>query len=205
MNLEDLDEVWFEINSLKPKFSGSPANASRVATAKGPLRRLSHWDCRAIQRAAEIETRAAEIEAQIKDSQVTVFDREIKLRSAVLKELGHIDDASVLQLKGRAACEVDTADELMASELMLEGAFNALDASQVVAVASCLVPVENTQAIVEVQVRQGREATHSFPHSLSPSLSFSLSFSLSTFALRRSKARNLSEEGIKSWGKRQRG
>uniref|UniRef100_A0A7S3DYQ9 ATP-dependent RNA helicase Ski2/MTR4 C-terminal domain-containing protein n=1 Tax=Chloropicon laureae TaxID=464258 RepID=A0A7S3DYQ9_9CHLO len=151
MNLEDLDECWFEINSLKPKFSGSARDASRVGTAKGLLKKVGHWDCRGIQRAMEIEAKVAEIEAKIKDSQVTVFDREIKLRSEVLKELGHIDATSVLQLKGRAACEIDTADELMASELMLEGAFNTLDVHQVVAVASCLVPVENTQAVVDVQ------------------------------------------------------
>ena len=59
--------------------------------------------------------------------------------------------AGVLQLKGRAACEVDTADELMASELMLEGAFGSLNIHQVVAITSCLVPVEKSQTQVDVQ------------------------------------------------------
>lgn len=46
--------------------------------------------------------------------------------------------------QGRAASEIDTGDELLASELMFNGTFGALDKHQLAAVVSCLVPVENT-------------------------------------------------------------
>ena len=44
---------------------------------------------------------------------------------------GHTDGDNVIQLKGRTACEVNTADELVVAELVFNGAFSTLDASQV--------------------------------------------------------------------------
>jgi ATP-dependent RNA helicase DOB1 len=144
LGLQDQDDLWFEINNLKLrtlKYRGSSSSIEKVQYSQvaGHKRKM------------DIKKRVKQLEEKIKDSQVTVFNREIKLRSAVLKRLGHIDESGVLTNKGRAACEVDTADELMASELMLEGAFNSLNIHQVVAVASCLVPVERSQAQVELK------------------------------------------------------
>ena len=62
----------------------------------------------------------------------------------MLRKLDHINAAGVVQLKGRAACEVDTADELLTVELMFNGTFNGLDVHQLVALVSCLVPVEKS-------------------------------------------------------------
>ena len=119
-----------------------------MANRKPLEKELSGRELDEIKRKVDISDEISKLEEKIKDSRVTVFNREIKLRSAVLQKLGHIDSSGVLQLKGRAACEIDTADELLASELMLEGAFTALDIHQVVAVVSCLVPVEKSQSQV---------------------------------------------------------
>lgn len=62
----------------------------------------------------------------------------------VLRKLGHISADDVVLLKGRAACEIDTADELLTTELMFNGTFNNLDKHQLVALVSCLVPVEKS-------------------------------------------------------------
>jgi ATP-dependent RNA helicase DOB1 len=53
--------------------------------------------------------------------QLQKFRDELKNRSRVLKMLGHIDADGVLQLKGRAACLIDTGDELLITELMFNG------------------------------------------------------------------------------------
>ena len=53
--------------------------------------------------------------------QLHKFREELKNRSRVLKRLGHINADSVVQLKGRAACFIDTADELLITELMFNG------------------------------------------------------------------------------------
>lgn len=41
-------------------------------------------------------------------------------RSEVLKDLGFIDEESRVQLKGKVACEIHSADELVLTELILE-------------------------------------------------------------------------------------
>lgn len=53
--------------------------------------------------------------------QLQKFRDELRNRSRVLKKLGHIDADGVVQLKGRAACLIDTGDELLVTELMFNG------------------------------------------------------------------------------------
>ena len=57
----------------------------------------------------------------------------------MLRRLGHINQEGVVLAKGRAACEIDTADELLTAELLLNGVFSQLDVPQTVALASCLI------------------------------------------------------------------
>eukprot|EP01082_Thalassiosira_pseudonana_P004518 g4416.t1 g4416 contig15:982396-983073(+) len=57
----------------------------------------------------------------------------------VLKELGHVDGQGVIQTKGRTACEINTANELVVVELMFAGLFNDLTVEQCVALLSCLI------------------------------------------------------------------
>ena len=64
----------------------------------------------------------------------------------------------MVQLKGRAACELDTADELLTTELMFNGVFGGLDKHQLVALVSCLVPVEKSN------VRTPSSADHAADH-----------------------------------------
>ena len=63
----------------------------------------------------------------------------------MLRKLGMIDGEGVVTVKGRAACEIDTADELLTTEMMFNGTFNGLDKHQLVALVSCLVPGEKSQ------------------------------------------------------------
>lgn len=62
----------------------------------------------------------------------------------MLRKLGHITAEGVVSMKGRAACEISTGDELLTTELMFNGVFNSLDKHQLVALISCLVPTEKS-------------------------------------------------------------
>ena len=64
---------------------------------------------------------------------------QIRRMRKVLKRLGHTTNENVIDVKGRVACEVNTADELVVTELMFSGAFNDLSVEQVAAMLSCLV------------------------------------------------------------------
>ncbi|MEW5314134.1 MAG: hypothetical protein WDW38_005654 [Sanguina aurantia] len=61
----------------------------------------------------------------------------------------------VVTLKGRAACEIDTADELLVVELMLNGTFSSLDKHQLVALVSCLVPTEKSAEVIKIATSMG--------------------------------------------------
>jgi ATP-dependent RNA helicase DOB1 len=58
----------------------------------------------------------------------------LKKMKRVLRRLGLIDASNVVQTKGRVACEVNTADELLVTELIFNGVFNDLNAGQAVSV-----------------------------------------------------------------------
>ncbi|KAH6817310.1 RNA helicase [Perilla frutescens var. frutescens] len=92
------------------------------------------------QRKAEVNHEIQQLKSKMRDSQLQKFRDELKNRSRVLKRLGHIDGDGVVQLKGRAACLIDTGDELLVTELMFNGTFNDLDHHQVAALASCFIP-----------------------------------------------------------------
>ncbi|KAJ5673871.1 hypothetical protein N7462_009310 [Penicillium macrosclerotiorum] len=64
---------------------------------------------------------------------------ELKNRKRVLRRFGFINDAEVVQLKARVACEISTGDELMLSELLFNGFFNNLTPEQTAAVISVFV------------------------------------------------------------------
>lgn len=62
----------------------------------------------------------------------------------MLRKLGHVSAEGTVTLKGRATCLIDTADELLTAELLMNGVFNSLDIHQLVALVSVLVPVEKS-------------------------------------------------------------
>lgn len=64
---------------------------------------------------------------------------ELKNRKRVLRRLGFVNDADVVQLKARVACEISTGDELVLSELLFNRFFNELTPEQCAAVLSCFI------------------------------------------------------------------
>lgn len=103
------------------------------------------------KRKAEINHEIQQLKSKMRDSQLQKFRDELKNRSRVLKKLGHIDADGVVQLKGRAACLIDTGDELLVTELMFNGTFNDLDHHQVAALASCFIPVDKSNEQIQLR------------------------------------------------------
>ncbi|XP_066308301.1 DExH-box ATP-dependent RNA helicase DExH10-like isoform X1 [Miscanthus floridulus] len=103
------------------------------------------------QRKADLNSEIQQLKSKMRDSQLQKFRDELKNRSRVLKMLGHIDADGVLQLKGRAACLIDTGDELLITELMFNGTFNDLDHHQVASLASCFVPCDKSSEQIRLR------------------------------------------------------
>ncbi|KAF2833537.1 antiviral helicase [Ophiobolus disseminans] len=72
---------------------------------------------------------------------------ELKSRKRVLRRLGFIDDADVVQLKARVACEISTGDELVLSELLFNRFFNELTPEQCAACLSCFIFEEKSNDV----------------------------------------------------------
>lgn len=64
---------------------------------------------------------------------------ELKYRKRVLRRLGYCTTADVIEFKGRVACELSAADELLLTEMIFNGTFNGLSTQQSVALLSCFV------------------------------------------------------------------
>ncbi|KAF2086112.1 putative ATP dependent RNA helicase [Saccharata proteae CBS 121410] len=69
---------------------------------------------------------------------------ELKCRKRVLRRLGFTNEADVVQLKARVACEISTGDELVLSELLFNRFFNELTPEQCAACLSCFIFEEKT-------------------------------------------------------------
>ncbi|OJJ46626.1 hypothetical protein ASPZODRAFT_152081 [Penicilliopsis zonata CBS 506.65] len=81
-------------------------------------------------------------------------------RIFVLKELGFIDDHSRVQLKGKVACEIHSADELVLTELILENVLAEFEPEEIVALLSAFVFQEKTENVPTLTPRleKGKEA-----------------------------------------------
>jgi len=70
-----------------------------------------------------LEAEAAQLRLEIKGTELSKFRNELNSRTKVLRRMGHVDDNDVVQLKGRAAAEVTSGEELLVTELMFNGQF----------------------------------------------------------------------------------
>ncbi|RDL41608.1 p-loop containing nucleoside triphosphate hydrolase [Venustampulla echinocandica] len=68
-------------------------------------------------------------------------------RIKVLQNLDFIDDSSRVQLKGKVACEIHSADELVLTELILDNVLAAYEPAEIVALLSAFVFQEKTDTV----------------------------------------------------------
>ncbi|KAF3939661.1 hypothetical protein ABW19_dt0204916 [Dactylella cylindrospora] len=80
-------------------------------------------------------------------------------RVEVLKELNFIDETSRVQLKGRVACEINSAHELVLTELILENTLADFEPEEMVALLSAFVFQEKTDTVpvVPPKLERGKE------------------------------------------------
>ncbi|XP_078173365.1 RNA helicase, ATP-dependent, SK12/DOB1 protein isoform X2 [Carex rostrata] len=87
----------------------------------------------------ELTARIKLIKKTMRQSTTLAFKDELKARKRVLRRLGYITSEDVVELKGKVACEITSADELTLTELMFSGAFKDISVEQMVALLSCFV------------------------------------------------------------------
>ncbi|EMC93030.1 hypothetical protein BAUCODRAFT_37952 [Baudoinia panamericana UAMH 10762] len=92
------------------------------------------------------------IKDQIDSIRQLMSDQNLQLlpdyqqRISVLKDLGFIDENSRVELKGKVACEIHSADELVLTELVLENVLAEFEPEEIVALLSSFVFQEKTES-----------------------------------------------------------
>ncbi|XP_023546254.1 DExH-box ATP-dependent RNA helicase DExH10 [Cucurbita pepo subsp. pepo] len=147
MSIEDPEivELVKQIEELERKLYSHPLHKSHEVD-----------QIKCFQRKAEVNHEIQILKTKMRDSQLQKFRDELKNRSRVLKKLGHIDADGVVQLKGRAACLIDTGDELLVTELMFNGTFNDLDHHQIASLASCFIPGDKSNEQIQLRTELAR-------------------------------------------------
>ncbi|KAF0989817.1 hypothetical protein HZS_1505, partial [Henneguya salminicola] len=90
-----------------------------------------------------------ELKTELKDVRAIVKLNDLKARKRVLRRLGFIDSSDMIEVKGRVACEISCADELVLTELLFSGFFNEISHNSICAVLSCFLYQEKSYDGVE--------------------------------------------------------
>ncbi|KAL2513862.1 RNA helicase [Forsythia ovata] len=110
--------------------------------AKSPL---IEQKLRVLHQKKELTAKIKLIRRTMRSSSALAFKDELKARKRVLRRLGYITSDDVVELKGKVAGEISSADELTLTELMFSGVFKDMKVEEMVSLLSCFVWQEKLQ------------------------------------------------------------
>ncbi|KAM1225981.1 hypothetical protein PS2_044169 [Malus domestica] len=87
----------------------------------------------------DLAAKIKSIKKTMRSSTALAFKDELKARKRVLRRLGYVTNDGVVELKGKVACEISSAEELTLTELMFNGAFKDVNVEEMVSLLSCFV------------------------------------------------------------------
>ncbi|CAE5962631.1 unnamed protein product [Arabidopsis arenosa] len=87
----------------------------------------------------ELTAKIKSLKKTVRSSTALAFKDELKARKRVLRRLGYITSDNVVELKGKVACEISSAEELTLTELMFSGIFKDAKVEELVSLLSCFV------------------------------------------------------------------
>ena len=122
-------ELLARRGELKDRLAASP-----LADAPDVLQQLG-----ALGEAKAARRRAEALREKARSCTVLAQRDVLRRKKRVLRRLGLLSADNVVQMKGRVAAEVNSADELLVTELIFSGAFNSLDAAGAAALLSVMV------------------------------------------------------------------
>ncbi|XP_059648304.1 DExH-box ATP-dependent RNA helicase DExH9 [Cornus florida] len=93
----------------------------------------------------ELTAKIKLIKRTMRSSTALAFKDELKARKRVLRRLGYVTSDDVVELKGKVACEISSADELTLTELMFNGVLKDIKVEEMLSLLSCFVWQEKLQ------------------------------------------------------------
>ena len=86
------------------------------------------------------------LKKQIAEAASIIQLDELKCRKRILRRFDFINEADVVQIKARVACQISTGDELLLTELLFDRFFNELSPELCAATLSCFIFDEKVEA-----------------------------------------------------------
>uniref|UniRef100_H2ZE09 Exosome RNA helicase MTR4 n=2 Tax=Ciona savignyi TaxID=51511 RepID=H2ZE09_CIOSA len=99
------------------------------------------------EKKAKLANKVKEAKRALKKARTILQMDELKCRKRVLRRLGYATMSDVIETKGRVACEISAADELLLTELIFNGVFNNLTPAQCAALLCCFIFDEKSKSI----------------------------------------------------------
>ncbi|KAJ2684624.1 Antiviral helicase ski2, partial [Coemansia spiralis] len=154
---------WHKIRVLE--FQELVCERARLASGAGG------FQCRAcpdiashflsVHERAVLQAELDELSMELSDQNLDLLP-DYRLRMEVLKDLGYVDEMGNVQLKGRVACEMNSADALVLTELILDNTLAQLEPEEIIALLSAFVcneknELEGLMERLPPALRTGRE------------------------------------------------
>lgn len=99
----------------------------------------------AFERKVKLHAQVQDLDKQINQSRFMVMGDDLRAMRRVLRRLEFVDKDGVVLLKGRLACELTSADEILMSEIVFQNVFADMEANNIIALCSCLVFDEKSE------------------------------------------------------------
>lgn len=132
---EEMNSVVGSIADLQKKLSTNSFH--------GHDKMQLYYDC--FSQKVNLHRQVQDLEKQINQSRFMVMSDDLRAMRRVLRRLEFIDKDGVVQLKGRMACEITSADEILMTEIVFQNVFADIDANNIIALCSCLVFDEKSE------------------------------------------------------------
>merc|ERR1712194_806146 len=114
-----------------------------ASNLKGNARLPSYLQ--AFERKIKLQSKVQDLEKQVSASRFMVMGDDLRAMRRVLRRLEFIDKEGVVQMKGRMACELTSADEVLMTEIVFQNVFAGMESNNIVALCSCLVFDEKSE------------------------------------------------------------
>lgn len=126
---EKLAILLRKVEAVEEAMTNSP-----VSTSPHMRTLMKQWAKR-----EEVNDKVKEVKKEVKAAKGLILVEDLKRMKRVLRRLGFSNAEGIVEVKGRVACEVNTADELVITELLLGGNLNEMSAEVLVSLCSCFV------------------------------------------------------------------
>lgn len=97
-----------------------------------------------VDRKETLKHRVAKLQHMLSNESLALFPDFLQ-RKSLLRTLGYVDENDTVCVKGRVACEVNTCESLIVTEMVFEGILNQLEPAEIVAALSALIFQERSK------------------------------------------------------------